>query len=68
MKTTLCKCNNCDSILIDENPQFNATEFELQGHEKHMLYINVGPKNCPEYIWACPECETDEYLTDIDDI
>ena len=54
----LCKCNMCDSILIDENPQVNA--------KKHAVDIeNVAPmsKN-NEGQWVCPVCGTDGYLTD----
>ncbi len=29
MKTELCKCNNCERLLIDENPQIGAEKVEV---------------------------------------
>lgn len=78
--TYICKCNNCDSILIDKNPQFEAL--------KHNIYLddnkefvnengisvlemvslkepNPDPDAETEYFWACPKCETDGYLVDL---
>ena len=62
MKDYLCKCNNCDSILIDMNPQIDATEKEVPKDAKYMDYL--WDKEGEMYYWACPECETDDYLTD----
>jgi hypothetical protein len=61
MKANLCKCNNCDSILLDQNPQIGAKEYELKGTEIAMQYEtdeNGG-------FWTCPICETDAYLNDL---
>lgn len=59
MKTDkLCKCNNCDTILIDENPDVNAPEFILKGREEAMIKDANG-------FWACPKCETDSNLIDL---
>jgi len=63
MKANLCKCNNCDSILLDQNPQIGAKEHDLGQYPniKHMQYEtdeNGG-------FWTCPICETDAYLTDL---
>ncbi len=73
MSTTanLCKCNNCDSILIDQNPQVNAKEYYLKGTELEMQY-NPGLRmedeededNLNERFWVCPICMTDGYLDD----
>lgn len=62
MKSPLCKCNNCDSILIDRNPQTDAIEHELKGNELQMVFIYDRTEK--DYYWACPKCETDDYLTD----
>ena len=59
--TNLCKCNNCDNVLIDQNPQVNAPEFELNGTELEMTYEESQDGGC---FWACPICLTDDYLTD----
>jgi hypothetical protein len=62
----LCKCNNCDSILIDQNPQVNAKEFYLKGTELEMQY-NPGlimEDEDDERFWVCPICMTDGYLND----
>jgi hypothetical protein len=60
----LCKCNNCDNILIDQNPQINAKEYPLTGEELEMQYIEedaAGEKN----YWVCPICLTDGFLIDM---
>jgi len=57
----LCKCNNCNTLLIDENPQINAKDYELRGDEQNMVLI----KEEGEFIWVCPNCNTDGYLTDL---
>ena len=36
MTANLCKCNMCDSILIDQNPQIGAKEYKLKGTELEM--------------------------------
>ena len=63
MKAHLCKCNNCDSILIDQNSQVGAKELELTGNELEMQYTK--DKETGDYFWACPLCETDGYLIDL---
>lgn len=62
MKANLCKCNNCDSILIDQNSQIGANEYDLSGEEIEMQYMQ---DEDGEYFWACPLCETDDYLIDL---
>lgn len=59
IKASLCKCNNCESIMIDQNPQVDAKECELTGKEIKMQYVSK------EGIWVCPICKTDGYLTDL---
>jgi hypothetical protein len=63
MKAKLCKCNNCNSILLDQNPQTGAIQHDLGQYPniKHMKYV----KNENDRFWACPICETDDYLTDL---
>ena len=58
MKENLCKCNMCDSILIDQNPQVGAKEYKLKGTEIEMQYISDDE-------WVCPICEVDDYLIDL---
>ncbi len=66
----LCKCNNCNSILIDQNPQVNAKEFYLKGTELEMQYnpglrMEDGDEDVDnERFWVCPICMTDNYLVD----
>lgn len=57
----LCKCNNCDNILVDENPQIKAKEHELSGEELQMIYVQDGDT----WYWVCPICLTDSYLIDM---
>ena len=61
MKATLCKCNNCDSVLIDDNPQTNAIFHTLKGGEMTMLEIT--DEN--GFGFVCPICLVDDYLIDL---
>lgn len=61
MKANLCKCNNCDAILIDENPQFGAVKHELKGIELYMEQFEEEGA----HFYGCPNCETDNYLIDL---
>jgi len=62
MVANLCKCNNCDSILLDQNPQVGAIDHDLSKYPniKHMMFINEDGGFC-----ACPICKTDDYLMDL---
>ena len=55
----ICKCNNCDSLLIDNNPQVGAKQYDVDSLSLNEL-ISI------EDMRACPNCKTDEYLTDSD--
>ena len=57
----LCKCNNCDTVLIDENPQTGAKKYKSPLDAENMDYLKDGE----EYFWACPKCETDDDLIDL---
>lgn len=60
-KVYLAKCNNCNSILIDENPKTDAVKHELSGAELEMIKVGEGEDSH----WACPNCMTDEHFMDI---
>lgn len=57
----LCKCSNCDTILIDRNPQIDTPKLSLQGNEEQMECL----KDEDSEFWGCPHCKTDGYLTDL---
>lgn len=61
----LCKCNNCDSVLIDQNPQIGAKEYELKGIELEMQWIDELVENNDDPHWVCPICKVDDYLVDL---
>ena len=63
MKAHLCKCNNCDNVMYDENPQIGAIERETEDFDTilPMELLNDGF----ESFWGCGDCETDDYLTDL---
>jgi hypothetical protein len=61
----LCKCNKCGSILIDQNPQIHAPEYQLTGNEIDMQYTGgLTEFKDQDPAWVCPNCMTDDYLTD----
>jgi hypothetical protein len=47
----ICMCNNCDELFFDTNPQVGAKKFNITG-----LQTLIDHK--------CPNCKTDDYLTD----
>lgn len=64
----LCWCNMCGNYLIDHNPQIDAKRYEssiANGELKQLVDMthNDMTHNI-EYLWACPHCLTDGYLTD----
>jgi len=62
-KTQLCKCNNCDTVMFDENPSEQPLLTAPKG-TSHMVQL----KDEGEFFWACPECQTDEYLQDLQEL
>ena len=65
MKTPLCKCTNCDTIMYDENPDTNAKQYLVRDGKTHLNEdVETMVKDDDEY-WACPKCNTDNYLIDL---
>lgn len=56
----LCFCNNCETVLEDENPQTGAREYPDFILSKEM----VRETDDDGEHWACPVCKTDAYLND----
>ena len=54
---SICKCNNCEGIFVDTNPQVGAKVFNLGS-----IFISELESH------SCPNCETDDYLSDMDSI
>lgn len=63
MKANLCKCNKCNIVLIDQNPQINAPEFEIPEQAQEMQFMDKDGG-----FWACPVCEDDGNLMDITEL
>ena len=57
-KHYLCKCNNCETIMFDENPatESNLVDIENIDGIENMHYHHDH--------WVCPKCGTDDYLVD----
>ena len=62
----LCECNNCGTIMIDENPQVGAKQYMVDVTKvPDMNYkTNIVEHEEHEHYWVCPICDTDEYLKD----
>lgn len=54
----LCKCNNCDSFLLDTNPQVGQKLLSLDSMKLDSL-------ESIDDMRACPKCKTDDYLNDL---
>jgi rubredoxin len=60
MKAYLCKCNNCENVFIDENPQVGVPLHKVEiGQFGSLLFDGM------ELAWVCPVCKTDGYLADM---
>lgn len=57
----LCKCNKCDTVLIDNNPQIGAKKYTLPSNAQEMEFI----QDEGGYAHVCPICKTDAYLSDL---
>ena len=55
----LCKCNNCDIIYEDLNPQIDSKLYPFNNQEPLIPITDDGG-----FMWACPKCQTDSYLQD----
>lgn len=56
-----CKCNNCEAVMFDMNPQLDAKEYGLNQFSDAVLMV----WNQKEFAYVCPNCGTDEYLQDL---
>ena len=66
MEDYLCKCNKCEHILIDKNPQTGAKKHTLTGNEQELaLLLDPEISNERIFFWGCPYCLTDDYLVDL---
>ena len=65
----LCYCNNCGSYLIDENPKDDAVKYNVDIADGSLVQlVDLSDDNISHdihYFWGCPNCRTDEYLTDV---
>lgn len=59
----LCKCNNCGTVMLDQNAQVGAPIFMADvKHIADMQYMKED--GTEEYFWGCGICDTDSFLTD----
>ncbi len=65
MNEPICRCNSCNQLYIDTNPQSDAPRYELpDDHDLQTLTLQVETDG--DLFQGCPECKTDAYLMDID--
>jgi hypothetical protein len=60
MKQKLCKCLNCDAVMVDENPG-GQPELPVPDNVDDMEQIDDNGS----FFWGCPNCKTDEHLVDL---
>ena len=56
----ICKCNQCNGLFDDLNPQVDAREYPELPFRMLSRHLDDGWP-----FWGCPECKTDEYLADV---
>ena len=62
MNDYLCKCNNCGDTFIDTNPKTGAVKLNSDRVSKELELIKISENT---FIHGCPNCRTDEYITDL---
>ncbi len=65
MKANFCICNNCGSVLLDENPLNNASVLDINEYLEMVQVEETTESGETCYFWACPNCLTDYYLSDM---
>lgn len=63
-----CECNNCQTVMYDQNPKTDANELDVTKYPDatEMQFMQGLIENDDnDLFWACPVCLTDEYLTDL---
>lgn len=60
MKAPLCKCLNCNTIMVDKNP-IDQPELTCPDNIEDMEFIN----DTGGGYWACPNCKSDDHLIDL---
>ena len=63
-KHYLCRCNMCDSLLLDKNPSGNSILIDVTTIDKPINYM-MQFHDGGEFYWGCPNCATDSYLVDL---
>lgn len=61
-KEHLCRCNNCMTIMYDENSASNSKKIEVPDNVVNMVKAKQ-PDG--DVVWACPKCLVDDYLMDL---
>lgn len=54
---SICKCNNCEGVFVDTNPQVGANVFDLGS-----MFIQKLKDH------SCPKCSVDDFLADMDSL
>lgn len=62
METQLCRCNECGTIMIDENPDGQPYFTAPEGTVEMDRCLD---KETEETFWGCPICQTDANLQDV---
>lgn len=69
-ESNLCRCNNCNLVLVDQNPQIGALPSKVFSDKDGQWVLQDGETEVAEMqyseegYWLCPVCETDEFLQD----
>jgi len=56
----LCECNNCFTLMFDENPQVNTEGVDIDTIDRPIENMVLDGDGA----WVCPKCNTDDYLKD----
>ncbi len=59
----ICQCNNCNSLLYDENPKTDAIPVDVSNINVEILPMELLNEDGESY-WGCGNCQTDGYLQD----
>lgn len=63
MNEFVCKCTQCNNLLIDLDPTDRTLEMDVT--DIHLTLEQFKDDDSDDYLWGCPICKTDHYLKDI---
>lgn len=67
MEEYICKCNNCGTLMYDENPQTDQPKIDVSNLPLEIYPMELLEEDGESYR-GCGHCQTDGYLVDVNSL